>query len=115
MSISAFLTAYTANAYYVASYVSEAYGRFWWPNTAAEGRSLFVPWPNIPAGVFGQMITELGEADTQYFLYVIKSGVLVILTVVVWAIVVLAYLKKRKVKGRFLKPSTPHQCWCTAA
>ena len=76
-------TVYTVSAYYVASHVGEWYGRLWWPDTAGGS---FYPWPHMHTGLAGFLITELDQADAQYYIYVIKSGVLIILTLVFWGI-----------------------------
>ena len=79
--VSMFLTIYAANAYYVASFAYEKYGHLWWPNTLGGS---FYPWPYLPTGLAGQMLTPLDQGDAQYYLYIIKSGVLIYLTVVLW-------------------------------
>ena len=109
LSIALILTLYTASAYFVASEVYEVNGSLWWPNTAAYGQSVFYPWPYVPAGGYGQMLTELTQADVQYYQYVIKSGILIVLSVLAW----IAFLWKtrqyylnHKATGRATAPST---------
>ena len=84
ISISLAITAYTASAYYVASHVCESEGRLWWPNSLGGS---FYPWPYLPVGLALQVLTELSQADAQYYRHVIKSGVLVALTLLSWATV----------------------------
>jgi len=81
ISTTSILTAYTASAYYVASYVYEENGRLWWPNSLGGS---FYPWPNRPTGIAFQLLTPLNQADSQYYLYIIKSGVLIALTLLLW-------------------------------
>jgi hypothetical protein len=87
ISTSLFLTVYTASAYYVASHISEAYGKLWWPNTVV---GTFYPWPNVPTGIAGQMVTEIvDQINIQYYNYIIKSGILIVLTLLMWFITLL--------------------------
>ena len=81
--ISIVLTVYTASAHYVASHVYELHGQLFWPNTLGGS---FTPVPYLPSGIGGQMLTLLNETDTQYYTYVIRSGILIYLTVALWAI-----------------------------
>ena len=78
------LTAYTLSAYYAASFVHETEGRLWWPSM--PGGSFYF-WPHPPTGIQATVMTELSEGDSQYYRYVIKSGVLVALTLLLWVIV----------------------------
>ncbi|HEX9862721.1 MAG TPA: hypothetical protein VGB11_05490 [Candidatus Bathyarchaeia archaeon] len=91
--ISIIVTAYTASAYYVASSVYEFNGRLWWPNTLGGS---FYPWPYRPTGIAGFSLTELNQADSDYYRYVIKSGVLVVLTLLLWVIVFWRVWKMRR-------------------
>jgi hypothetical protein len=84
ISISIVFTVYTASAYYVASFVHEDNGRLWWSNTLGGS---FYPWPYRLTGLAGQMLTELDLVDSQYYRYIIQSGVLVALTTLLWVIV----------------------------
>jgi hypothetical protein len=47
----------------------------------------FYPWPHPPLGIQAMMITQLNELDSWYYSYVIGSGVLLYLTLLLWAIV----------------------------
>ena len=87
VSIALIMTAYTVSAYYVASYVSEfpgSGGHLFWPDTLGGS---FLPWPCRPTGIAGMMFTELDQEDYFYYNYVIKSGVLIALTLLLWVIV----------------------------
>ena len=87
------MTAYTVSAYYVASYVHEFHGHLWWPDTLGGS---FIPWPYRPAGIAGMMLTELDQEDYLYYNYVIKSGVLIALTLLLWVIVAWRVWKMRR-------------------
>jgi hypothetical protein len=91
--VSVVLTFYTASAHYVASFVYELHGHLFWPNTLGGS---FIPWPYLPSGIAGQMLTLLNQVDTQYYTYVIRSGVLIYVTVALWAIVLWQFWKTRK-------------------
>jgi hypothetical protein len=91
--VSVVLTVYTASAHYVASYVYELHGHLFWPNTLGGS---FTPWPYLPSGIAGQMLTLLNQIDTQYYIYVIRSGMLFYVTIASWVIVFWQYGKTRK-------------------
>ena len=80
--VAIFVTVYTYCAYTVASHVFEDNGVLYFP----YGYS-FLPWPTIPTGITPSVLLRLNEADMQYYQYIIKSGVLIALTIVSWLIV----------------------------
>jgi hypothetical protein len=82
--VSVVLAVYTASAHYVASFVYEIEGHLFWPNTLGGS---FIPWPYLPSGIAGQLLTPLNQIDTQYYTYVIRSGVLIYFTFALWVIV----------------------------
>jgi hypothetical protein len=84
ISIALIITAYTISVYEIASHVYESDGLLWWPNTLGGS---FYPWPHIPAGISGQMLTELDQEDYLYYNYVVESWVLMALTVLLWIVV----------------------------
>ena len=82
--IATIITAYTISAHYVASRALEFGGALWWRTTAGGS---FYPWPHIPSGLAGEMTTQFDQEDYTYYNYVIRSGVLIVLTIVLWIIV----------------------------
>ena len=92
ISISAVLTFYTACAHYVASYVGEYDGNFYWPTTGYT----FFPWPKTSTGIVIQIMVPLGQPDLQYYEYIIKPGVLIIMTLLFWIVVAWMVWKIRK-------------------
>lgn len=88
-------TAYTISAYYVASRAAEFGGVLWWPTTAGGS---FYPCPYIPTGLAGEMSTQFDQQDYTYYNYVIKSGVLIVLTIVLWIIVFWKIWRMRAVR-----------------
>ena len=91
--VSVVLTVYTASAHYVASFVYENEGHLFWPNTLGGS---FIPWPYHPSGIAGQLLTPLNQIDTQYYTYVIRSGVVIYLSAALWVIVFWQSWKTRK-------------------
>ncbi len=91
--VSVVLTVYTASAHYVASSVNEIEGHLFWPNTLGGS---FIPWPYLPSGLAGQMLTPLNQVDIQYYTYVIRSGVLIYVTVALWVLVFWRVWKTRQ-------------------
>ena len=78
--ITAFLTYYTACAYFVASKVIEYGGNLYWPTLSEY---TFLPWPK--ASIWGlAALAPLNQIDVQYYSYIIKSGVLIALTCLFW-------------------------------
>jgi len=91
--VSIILTVYSASAHYVASSVYEIGGHLFWPNTL---RGSFIPWPYLPSGIAGQLLTPLNQIDTQYYTYVIGSRVLIYITVALWVMVLMQIWKTKK-------------------
>ena len=91
--VSVFLTVYTASAHYVASSVYEIEEHLFWPNTLG---GYFIPWPYLPSGIAGMMLTPLNQIDIQYYTYVIRSGVLIWVTVAFWVLFFWQLWKIRK-------------------
>jgi hypothetical protein len=83
ISISLVLTAYTASAYYIASYIHEFEGILTWPS---PGYSFF-PWPHIKTGIFPAITVPLNQIEIDYYNYIIKSGILIALTSLMWILV----------------------------
>ena len=84
VSVALVVTAYTASAYWAAASVHEWVGRLWWPSTPGGS---FYPWPHPPLGIQGMLITQLNELDSWYYSYVIRSGMLLYSTLLLWALV----------------------------
>lgn len=85
-------TVYSACAYSVASHVFNYNGSLYWPTPGYT----FLPWPTMPTGPVISIIESLNQADTQYYRYIIQSGVLIVLTVLLWIAVFWRALKLRK-------------------
>lgn len=92
LSSAMFSTIYTGSAYYVAASISLLDGQLYWPNTAG---GQFTPWPNLPSGIAGQMLTPLDQDDVMYYQFIIKPGALIYLTIILWLIVVWQVWRKR--------------------
>jgi hypothetical protein len=82
-SVALFVTAYTASAYYAASYVHEWEGRLMWPSMPGGS---FYPWPHGPTGFQFYVLTPLNDSDSWYYANVIQSGILLYLTLLLWAL-----------------------------
>ena len=91
VSIAFFVTIYTSCAYIVASHVFEDNGVLFLP----YGYSFF-PWPTIPTGITPSVLLRLTEVDLQYYQYIIKSGVLIALTIVSWLPVLWSIFKLKR-------------------
>jgi hypothetical protein len=79
-SIAALATVYASWAHSVALHVFEDHGALYWPTPGYS----FLPWPSTPTGIVAQVIWPLSQSDIQYYQYVIQSGVLIILAVLLW-------------------------------
>ncbi len=89
------LTIYTACAHMVALAVHEIDGVALWPTPGYT----FLPWPTTPAGrIVIQMTVPLNQTDLLYYQYIIRSGVLIALTFLLWIAVVWKVLKFRKTR-----------------
>lgn len=76
-----FLTAYTASAHYTALSVIEIEGKLYWPS--APGGSFF-PWPHPPEGLQAMMLSLMNQNDSLFYQYIIKTWILVIVTLLFW-------------------------------
>ena len=83
ISLAIVLSLYTALAHIVASYIYEHNSTLYWPTPSYT----FLPWPTIPTGLVSQMTVPLNQTDLQYYQYIIKSGILIALTLLLWVII----------------------------
>jgi hypothetical protein len=79
-SIATLATVYTAWAHYVAFHVFMDHGTLYWPTPGYS----FLPWPSTPTGIVIQVIWPLSQSDIQYYRYVIQTGALIVLTLLLW-------------------------------
>ena len=79
-SIAALATVYASWARSVALHVFEDHGALYWPTPWYS----FLPWPSSPTGIVIQVTWPLSQSDIQYYQYVIQSGALIILAVLLW-------------------------------
>jgi hypothetical protein len=79
-SIASLATVYTVWAHIVALHVFEHHGALYWPTPGYS----FLPVPSTPTGIVVQVIWPLNVSDIQYYQYVIQTGALIIITVLLW-------------------------------
>jgi hypothetical protein len=91
-SFASLASVYTAWVYSVAIHVFEDHGALYWPTPGYS----FLPWPSTPTGIVIQVLWPLSQSDIQYYQYVIQSGALIILTVLLWFGVFYSLHKFRK-------------------
>ena len=79
--ISMYLTIYTAAAHVTAGrhIIEDESGEPWW--RTMDGGSLF-PWPQEPGML--EALVKAGEADAFVYSYLIKTGGLIVFTVIAW-------------------------------
>lgn len=92
LSLALLLTIYTTNAYLVASHVHEYNGVLQWPTPGYS----FLPWPHSPTGIVVSVLVPLNQMDLQYYNYIIKSGILLVITLIMWIIVLWRVLKLKQ-------------------
>lgn len=92
LSIGLILTIYTTKAYLVASHVHEYHGVLHWPTPGYS----FLPWPYSPTGIVILVLVPLNQMDLQYYNYIIKSGILLVLTLIMWIILLWRILKLKQ-------------------
>ena len=78
-----FLTYYTACAHYVGSMVIEVRGNLYWPTLSEY---TFLPWPKASTGAGFLMVAPLSQSDVQYYNYIIRFGVLIVMTFLFWIV-----------------------------
>ena len=90
-SLSTCLTLYTVSAYNVARHVTERDGTVCWRDSLCGS---FFPWPTRPSGIAAAVLMPMiDEVDLAIYTYLIKSGVLVGTTVLLWVVMVLCILR----------------------
>ena len=77
--VSVYSTLYTVSAYKVASHVSESPPDLHWGSAPAGS---FFPWPRDPGML--EMLSEMSEVDSFIYVYLIRSWVLVAVTLLFW-------------------------------
>jgi len=95
-SIAMVISVYSFSAYHVASYVHDYEGILTWPTPGYT----FFPWPKTPTGGVVQVIVPVNQTDTQFYRYVIQSGLLVVLTILSWIAVFWQALRLRKLDSQ---------------
>jgi hypothetical protein len=96
-SIAVLATVYTVWAHIVALHVFEDRGALYWPTPGYS----FLPMPSTPTGIVAQVVWPLSQSDIQYYQYVIQSGLLIVLTVLLWLGVFLEYTEIPKTNNRY--------------
>lgn len=91
--VSAGLTSYTVSAYAVARYAFEDESGLGWLYTSSGS---FLPWPRAPG--MAAAISRGNASDLFIYRYLIKSWVLVGVTVLLWTVTSLYLL--RRIMGR---------------
>lgn len=92
LSIAIAISVYSISAHYVASFVHEYEGALFW---STPGHS-FLPWPTTPTGLMTQVTWPLNQTDVQYYRYVIRTGLLIVLTFSLWIAIIWQFLRLRK-------------------
>jgi hypothetical protein len=95
-SIAMVISVYSFSAHYVASHIYEFEGTLKWSTPGYT----FLPWPKTPTGVVVQVLVPVNQADTQFYRYVIQSGLLVVLTILSWIAVFWQALRLRKIDSQ---------------
>ena len=92
--ISIIFTLYTVKAHRVARAIVEWQGELYWRDS---GGGWFLPWPPRPGGVVAPVILPIKEEVTLFiYRYLIKTRVLVGLSILIWAVTGLFIIKARK-------------------
>lgn len=107
--IASLATVYTAWAHIVALHVFKDHGALYWPTPGYS----FLPLPSTPTGIVAQVIWPLSQSDIQYYQYLIQSGALIIITVLLWLGVFYSLRKFRKTTFKGTNPSnSPYRQTC---
>jgi len=84
--VSACLTLYTVSVYSVARYAIDGDWRY-------SPSGSFLPWPRGPGPTRLPVLTKMNETDLFIYRYLIKSWVLVGVTIILWVVTSLYVLK----------------------
>jgi len=88
--LATFATFYTLAAYRVAS--MWACGAYWCCMGSIDNATFF-PWPRGPLGACAEVITKMNPMDEFIYLYLIKSGILIVVCVLLWVLAVVYFFK----------------------
>ena len=94
ISLALIVTAYTISAHSIASNIHESEEILVWSSPT----STFFPWPHTKNGIFPAITVPLNQIETHYYNYIIKSGILIVLTILLWSFVAWRIWKLRKQK-----------------
>jgi hypothetical protein len=86
------ISVYSFSAHDVASHIYEYEGTLKWSTPGYT----FLPWPKTPTGIVLPVLVPMNQTDIQYYRYVIQSGLLVALTILLWIAVFWQVLQLRK-------------------
>ena len=86
-AFSLYVTLYTISAYQVAN--RWAFDGNW----LCSGGVTFFPWPRGPQGVYVPIITKMNPMDEFIHLYLIKTGVLVFVCLVLWLVAAVYFFR----------------------
>jgi len=89
--LSVYVTLYTISAHQIASrWAFDQDGKGYWRYSGAM--TLF-PWPTGPKDVLLPVIVRMGIVDEFIYLYLIKTGVLILICLSLWMLTAIYFLK----------------------
>ena len=82
-------------ATYVTIYTKAAYdlSRWGWTCRGSLGDATFLPFPTGPRGVLMDVIAKMSPVDGFIYLYLIKTGVLIVVCILLWVLVAVYFFK----------------------
>jgi hypothetical protein len=92
--LAALATFYTLAAYRVASMWACGGGSAaFWCCMGTIDNATFFPWPRGPLGACAEVITRMDAVDEFIYLYLVKSGMLIVVCVSLWVLAAFYFLK----------------------
>lgn len=86
-ALSMYISLYTISAHHVADrWVINASWRY-------SGNMTFFPWPKGPQGILLPIITRMNPIDEFIYLYLIKTGILILVCLGLWATTIIYFFK----------------------
>jgi hypothetical protein len=89
--LSVYVTLYTVSAYQIAGrWAFDQDGKDYW---RYSGDMTLFPWPTGPKDVLLPVIVRMGIVDEFIYLYLIKTGVLILICLTLWMLTAIYFLK----------------------
>jgi len=93
VTLATYATLYTMAAYQVAGMWACGGSVAYWCCMGSIDNATFFPWPRGPLGICAEVITKMNPVDEFIYLYLIKTGILIVACVLLWILATVYFFK----------------------